>query len=270
MIGRCSLMVALPVLSLAGLMCASLPTALLSSHTGGFGVPHRRELTQDMAAALSHWRKLGIRFDAVLVGYVAQAAQLNLVQEALPHLLASGGRLYVDPVMGDHGRRYAFCGPDLVSGFRQLCGQAAVIFPNRTEAALLAGEDLIQGREPEPLQGERLLALGAQACVITGAEERGQTGVLALQPGKQPHVVLRKRYPTAYPGSGDLLAASLVGALELGAGLFASCELACDFLDSCFSHAAQLDQEARFGLPFERALPALSLAYHDLRLGGAR
>lgn len=269
MIGRCSLAVALPVLSLAGLMCASLPTALLSAHTGGFGVPHRLDLTRDMQAALSHWKGLGLRFDAVLVGYVAGAAQLRLVQDALPDLLVPGGRLYVDPVMGDHGRRYAFCGPELLSGFRELCAMATLIFPNRTEAALLLDQPLKDGVEPEVVDVQRLLALNARACVVTGVTRGEQTGVMALSKDKPPYVTLRPRHAQSYPGSGDLLAASLVGALEQGADLTSACELACDFLDDCFSVAAQSTEQARFGLPFERALPALCLAYANLPKEGA-
>ena len=48
-VGRCSLTVALPVLSAAGLHASVLPTALLSTHTGEFTGYSCLDLTGEMA-----------------------------------------------------------------------------------------------------------------------------------------------------------------------------------------------------------------------------
>lgn len=109
-VGRCSALAVVPVLSLSGFSCALLPTAYLSTHTGGFGEVHRRDMSEDMKPALAHFISLGLRFDAVYIGYVASAGQLSMMEEALPRLLMPGGRLFVDPVMGDGGKRYSFAG----------------------------------------------------------------------------------------------------------------------------------------------------------------
>lgn len=259
-VGRCAALAAVPVLSLSGSSCALLPTAFFSAHTGGFGAVYRRDMTQDMEQALAHWAGLGLRFDAVLISYVAGHRQLALLEEALPSLLAPGGRLYVDPVMGDQGRRYAFCGEELLAGFRRLCARADVIFPNRTEAALLQGLPVQDGQEPAPPDISQLAALGAGQAVVTGAvNAAGQIGVLAAARGQSAwYETYRPRHEGAYPGTGDLLAACMVSALERGARLPQACEIACDFLDHALQFTQGFAAPHRFGLAFEPALPRLA------------
>ncbi|MGI6724799.1 MAG: bifunctional hydroxymethylpyrimidine kinase/phosphomethylpyrimidine kinase [Christensenellales bacterium] len=266
-VGRCAAMVAVPVISLSGSNCALLPTAVFSTHTGGFGQVHRRDMTPDMKPILAHWLDLGLRFDAVFVSYVANERQLNLLEDALPSLLGTQGKLYLDPVMGDHGRRYAFCGEALVEGFARLCRVADTIFPNRTEAALLMGVPLRAGEEPPPPAAEDILALGAKNAVVTGVrDETGQVGVMAAMFGSPDvYQTFRKHYEGAYPGAGDLLASCIVSALALGAALPRACDIACDFLDESLSHTARYRIPSRFGLVFEQALPRLSRVFEALK-----
>jgi len=254
-VGRCSATVVLPVLSSGGLACALLPTALLSAHTGGFGPVHRRDLTEDMSLTLSHWFGLGLRFDAVYVGYAASARQLELLRDALPRLLKPEGLLFVDPVMGDAGRRYSYCDEALRAGFLGLCARADVIFPNRTEAALLLGAPVTAGGDPPPPAPGALTGLGCKAAVLTGLlDGAGGIGVRAEEKGSSAYETFRPRYPGAYPGTGDLLASAVISAVMAGASLPAACELACDFLDASFASTARFGGEARHGLAFEPAL----------------
>jgi len=260
-VGRCSALVVLPVLALSGCSTGFLPTAYFSTHTGGFGPVHRLDMTADMAQALAHWQRLGLQFDAAYLSYVASPQQLALMEEALPGLLRPGGTLYIDPVMGDHGRRYTFCGEDLIQAFRRLCARADVIFPNRTEAALLLGQPLTPGEEPPGPGANELLSLGAKQVVLTGltaGEDR--LGIMAAGEGQAPYTTFRKRYPGSYPGTGDLLAASIIAALQKGWALPAACETACDFLDNALYHTARYGGEPRFGLAFEAAPPRLAAA----------
>ena len=267
--GRCSALVALPVLALAGLRCALLPTALFSTHTGGFGEVHRRDLGADTAATLGHWRRLGLSFDAVYVGYTADAAQLRLVEDALPWLMAPGARLFVDPVMGDNGKRYAFCGEGLVAGFRQLCARADVIFPNRTESALLLDLPLTPGAEPAPPQAGSLLSLGAKAVVLTGVlDGKGGIGVRAENAGSPPYSTFRERMGGSWPGTGDLLASCVIAAVLLGADLHLACGIACDLLDESLRRTVFSGGEPRHGLAFEPSLPGLARAFQGIAAPG--
>jgi pyridoxine kinase len=255
-VGRCSMQVVLPVLSAAGLNCAMLPTALLSTHTGGFGTVYRRDLKEDMTGILSHWRRLDLRFDAVYTGYLGGAAQADMILSSLDRLMAPGARLFVDPVMADHGKPYAFCGEEMVAGFRALCGRADVIFPNRTEAAMLLGLPISPGTEPEVPEKEAVLSLGAPHVVLSGvSSQEGQIGVTAYSSGKAPHTLERQHHPGSYPGTGDMLAAGVIAGLMRGLALDTACGLALDVIEDAFEAALRHPRPSRFGLPFEQALP---------------
>ena len=106
-VGQCSMTVAMPILSACGHEICILPTALLSTHTGGFGKPVVRHLTDTMAGMREHWKACGITFDAILVGYLGSVEAVAEVEEIAKELLASDGKLIVDPAMADHGKRYS-------------------------------------------------------------------------------------------------------------------------------------------------------------------
>lgn len=265
-LGRAAALAALPVLNLAGHAVSLLPTAYFSAHTGGFGPVHRRDLAGDMEATLAHWQALGQRFDAILVSYAAGARQLELLNSRLGSLLKEGGALYVDPVMGDRGRRYAFCDEGLVKGFRALCARADLAFPNRTELALLLNLPLTEGEEPQPPLS-RLGELGAKGVAVTGhTRGQGEIGVLLYsQKENSLYETFRPRYPQSYPGTGDLLAAAVTAALIQGASPPVACEMACDFLDASLRHTVLAGAPPRYGLAFERALPGLMEALGKLQ-----
>lgn len=263
--GSCSALVVLPVLSLAGLSCSLLPTAYFSTHTGGFGPVHRRDLSEDMRATLAHWERLDFRFDAVYIGYAASPEQLGMLEKALPGLMEAGAKLYIDPVMGDRGRRYAFCGEELIAGFRALCAKADIIFPNLTEAALLLGLPLINGKDPAPVQPGKLRSIGGKAAVLTGVRDgQGGIGVRAESGEDAPQTVFRPEYEGSYPGTGDLLASCVIAARMLGASLLQACTIACDFLDEAFRRTVFTGSDPRCGLVFEPSLRRLAQVFEGI------
>ena len=144
-VGRCSLTVALPVISAAGVECSVLPTAVLSTHTGGFDGFTFRDLTDDIAPVTEHWARLGLTFDAVYTGYLGSIRQIGLILDASEHFVRPGVPLIVDPVMGDAGRLYANFDSDFVAAMRTLCARADIITPNLTEASFLLGEEYRAG-----------------------------------------------------------------------------------------------------------------------------
>lgn len=203
-IGRCSLLAALPLFNAAGIRTTPLPTALLSSHTG-FPNPARRDLSEDMSAALDHWQTLDLRFDAIHIGYIAGARQLPIVQRALDMFRREDTKLFVDPVMGDWGKAYSYCDDALLSGFQALCAQTDLILPNRTEAAMLLGLPYSKGPDtPQSLlsQLSRLLEKGAGSAVITGVNSQpGYTGAVFLGPGMSaPQASLTRQVKGSWPG----------------------------------------------------------------------
>ena len=140
-LGRCSLTVILPAMSVMGVQVCPLPTAILSAHTGGFGSVARRDLTDYLAEALAHYRTLGLPMECVYTGYLGSAEQVALCQAMFDEW--PDAMKVVDPVMGDHGKLYHGFTPELVQGIRCLATHADVITPNLTEAALLLGFGLL-------------------------------------------------------------------------------------------------------------------------------
>ena len=260
-IGRCSLLAALPLFNAAGIRATPLPTALLSSHTG-FPDPARRDLSEDMSATLDHWQKLELRFDAIHIGYLAGAHQLPVVQRALDLFRQEETKLFVDPVMGDWGKAYSYCDDALLKGFRALCAQADLILPNRTEAAMLLGQPYSKG--PDTPQGllAQLTGLqdaGARSAVITGVNSQpGYTGAVFIGPGMSaPQAALTRRMEGSWPGTGDLFAAAFEAALMRGKALDAAADTAVRFITKCLEGADPTPKTARYGAPFEQALPWL-------------
>ncbi|MFR9160169.1 MAG: bifunctional hydroxymethylpyrimidine kinase/phosphomethylpyrimidine kinase [Ruthenibacterium lactatiformans] len=188
-VGRCSLAVVLPALAAMGVQPCALPTALLSTHTGGLGRPARTDESGFISAALAHYAQLGLAFDCVYSGYLAGAAQVALVEQAFRQ--APAALKLVDPVMADHGRPYASMTPEIRAAVAQLCGQADVIVPNATEAALLLEE--LPGPAADGTRAARHASLLLQrfpalrcAVVTGGALSDGQRGNVCAVRGRAP------------------------------------------------------------------------------------
>lgn len=262
LVGRCSLTAALPLFSALGIEAVALPTALLSSHTGGFGPVHRRDLSQDMALTLAHWAKIPLHFDLIHVGYLAGAQQLKSVMEAADRYKAEGTLLVVDPVMGDWGKTYSFVDEALLHGFRDLVAMADLILPNRTEAALLLDIPYQKGADsPQALLSTltALRAMGAGAAMITGVSAGdGHIGAAWLTKDMDsPSLTFAPEAKGAWPGTGDLFAAVLEGALLRGMAMDKAAALAVQFVHRCVKDADSDPKIARFGLPFEKQIPWL-------------
>ena len=151
-LGQCSLTAALPILSACGFETCILPSALLSTHTGGFSGYTFRDLTDDIPRIRQHWQKEGIRFDAVYTGYLAGARQIDEVLDLIGALLAPGGMVAVDPAMADHGRLYAGFDEAFAAAMKKLCAAADIILPNITEACFLTGVPYRETYDPDRRQ----------------------------------------------------------------------------------------------------------------------
>ena len=101
-LGRCSLTVALPVISAMEVECAILPTAVLSAHTM-FPDILCRDLTADILPIARYWQSQQVRLDAVYTGYLASPRQVEDVCQALEVLAGPDTLRFVDPAMADGG-----------------------------------------------------------------------------------------------------------------------------------------------------------------------
>ena len=255
-VGQCSLTVALPILSAAGLETCILPSAVLSTHTAGFSGFTVRDLTGDIPAIAAHWRKEKIFFDAVYTGYLGSTEQIAYVREILDTLLKEGGRTIVDPAMADNGRLYPAFDGAYVEAMKPLAFDADIILPNITEACFLTETEYRDQYDEAYITTllDRLTAAGAKTIVLTGVGYRpDQTGVVVREEGVTRYYAHRKIAKGCH-GTGDVYASAFVGALERGFSSYEAAVLAADYTVRCIE-LTQDDPEHWYGVKFELALP---------------
>lgn len=259
--GRCSLTIALPVLSAMGCQCCPLPTALLSAHTGISGFTFL-DTTGEMRRISAHWSQLSLHFQAIYTGFLGSAPQINLVEDFLRRFHAPDTLLVMDPVMGDHGTPYKTCTPALRQGLRELVAQADVITPNLTEAAILLDIPYHESQTADASELVRALSLqGQRSVVLTGyAAAPGQVGALCYdRDTRQVEAVQTDRVPQDFPGTGDLFASVLTGALTRGAPLLQAARTAVDFVGSCVARSVAEGADEAEGVDFEPLLRQLTV-----------
>ena len=255
-VGQCSLTVALPILSAAGMETCILPSAVLSTHTAGFSGFTVRDLTEDIPGIAAHWRKENIRFDAVYTGYLGSTEQIAFVKDIFAQLLAEGGLTVVDPAMADNGKLYPAFDAAYVEAMKGLAFGADIILPNITEACFLTGTEYRETYDEAWIGAllDKLSAAGAKTVVLTGvgyAPDR--TGVVVREAGGTRYYEHR-RIAKGCHGTGDVYAAAFVGALLNGRSAYDAAALAADYTVRCIE-LTQGDPTHWYGVKFELALP---------------
>lgn len=251
-VGQCSMTVALPILSACGHECCILPTAVLSTHTGGFGKPAVVHLENSLEPMWRHWQEQNITFDAIYTGYLGSVGAVEAACAVADALLAPGGVLIVDPAMADHGKRYSGLSDEYAEAMTKLCRCADILIPNVTEAAMLSG--LSYREDPEDSYIDQMLAaLPGSSVVLTGVGcGVGTTGV-AVRHGGDVFRVSHRKVDRSFHGTGDMFAAAFVGALMQDKDLHTAVQIAGDFV----LRAIELTVEAPahwYGVRFESAL----------------
>ncbi len=251
-LGKCSLTVALPILSAMGCSCSVLPTAVLSTHTA-FPAPHIHSLTEDMVPVARHWQSIGAQFDAVTVGYLSDARQMDAVEQVLALFSAP---VILDPVMADHGMLYSGMTQAHVEAMGALCRKAEYLLPNVTEAALLTGLSYRETGDEGYLQElcAGLLEKGAGNVIITGVNHDGEhTGFYAG--GKDWGRCYRaQKIHKSQHGTGDMFCAVFTGSLLSGQESYDAAARAAGFVERVVANTNAPDP---FGAAFEPELPWL-------------
>ncbi len=256
-VGRCALTVALPVLSALGLQVCPAPTAVLSAHTAFEGIA-ALDLTDFLGEYFAHWKRLGLRFDAVYGGYLASPRQAEIVADFLrdqPSALR-----VLDPVMGDDGALYAGMPGEMAGSWRMLASQADVITPNLTEYALLTGEPHSLAPRTEREAGrmlEKLLSMGAKSAVITSVPLANGPANAYMATDGALGLCRYERLNAHYPGTGDLFASVLTGALLLGDGLASAVQRATDFTRLAIARSMEIARDVNYGVDLEPILSKL-------------
>lgn len=257
-VGQCSMTVALPILSACGLETCVLPSAVLSTHTGGFTDVVFRDLSDSIPAFWQHWKRENIDFDAVYTGYLGSIRQIQMVKELFENVKAPVGKLIVDPAMADHGKLYKGFDEAYVREMTSLCACADIVLPNITEACMMTGCEFRESYDRAYIENllDKLAALGAKCVVLTGVSfAPGKTGVMIRENGETVYYCHPKT-PKNYHGTGDIFASVFVGAFMQGRTPAEAAVLAADFTALCIRKTDDCPAHW-YGVRFETALPEL-------------
>ncbi len=258
--GKCSLTVALPIISAAGIETAVIPTAVLSTHTGGFTGYAVRDLSEDIVPVARHWNSENITVDAVYTGYLCSKQQIYLVLEAARLISRDDTLLITDPVMADNGKLYKGFDPDYPKYMTELCANADIITPNITEAALMLGIKYRVGPYTEDYINSLLEGLYLKThakIVLTGVYYDNRRIGAAVYDGEKKEYVFSERISASYHGTGDVFASTLTAALLNGRSLKAAAQIAVNFTCACIKRTAENDTDMRYGVNFESQIPNL-------------
>ena len=261
-IGRCSLTVALPILSAAGIETAALPTALLSTQTAGFEHYTYLDLSEQIPPIVRHWQDLGERFDAIYTGFLGSERQIDLIADVIDSFREAETFVLVDPVMADFGKLYPVYTDAMAKNMRRLCRRAGLIIPNLTEAAFLLDEPYLGETHTvtqirELLQ--RLTDLGCPRALVTGARLRpGRLGAACYDAERDTFSYYDGAYLcNIFHGTGDVFGSSLLAGLLRGLPLEQAMAVAIDYTHVCLEYTVEEGRPTHYGPCFERATPYL-------------
>lgn len=256
-VGRCSLTIALPVLSAMGCRCSVLPTAVLSTHTG-FPNPHVVSLTEHITPIGSHFSRLDLRFDAVTTGYLSDPTQARAVEPLLRQHKEKGSLIIADPAMGDHGRLYSGLDAAHTDAMADICRCADILLPNVTEAALLSGLPYReQGGESywKELTDALMSRFPATAVLITGVSGKaGTVGFIGRHRQTGDFSYQTQVIPRQFHGTGDLFASVFAGSMLRCGDICRAGETAADFVKACVAGTPEVTPQ---GVEFESRLHML-------------
>lgn len=260
-LGKCSLTVALPIISAMGVETSIVPTAVLSTHTQ-FSNFTFRDLTDDMEPIKEHWQKENFKFDAIYTGYLSSKRQINIVADYFDTFGNENNYIVVDPAMADNGKLYAGFDKHFALEMAKLCKKADIILPNISEASLMLdlpypGEEAPEEEIKKLLLG--LSELGAKKSVITGVTFADNTfGFMGYNSEtKEFFSYGTEKINTKSHGTGDVFASAFTGALMNDFSIYDSLKIAADYTCSCIKNTYNDQNAVNYAVNFETEIPYL-------------
>ncbi len=260
--GRCSITVALPILSACGFNTSVVPTSVLSTHTGGFDGYYHRDLTGDMDEILNHWKTLGLRFDAIYVGFLANADQVENTIRFINELKDKNTFVFIDPAMADDGELYSLLAPEFPIAMKKLIKSGDLICPNMTEAYMLLGETYTPGpysSEEIEVMAKMLGEIADADVVITGIDTLdGGIGAASFDHRSEAfHMYTSKKIEGFFYGTGDVFMSTLISGMLNAMSMEYAVDVACEFVVDCVERTASMESDYRYGVDFERGIPLM-------------
>ena len=256
--GRCSLAVALPIISTMKVQCCPLPTAIFSNHTG-FPSFFMEDFTGSMPLYIDEWKKLGLTFSGISTGFLGSADQIAIVRDFLHDFKQSNTTVIIDPVMGDHGKPYPTYTPEMCRRMKELISLADILTPNLTEACILTGtpyRDSWRVAEVHAM-AERLSSEGPGKVVITGIPQKSFICNYCYEQGAEPTMVKSQRVGTERSGTGDIFASIIAADAVNGVPFSESVHKASRFVKRCIQRSIELEIPLTDGVCFEEVLHLL-------------
>ena len=257
-VGQCSLTVALPILSACGHETVILPSAVLSTHTGGFTDFTFRDLTDDIPQIQKHWQKEGITFDAIYTGYLGSLKQIDYVANIFETMGKEGAPVIVDPAMADNGKLYCIFDETYAKAMAGLCTKADIVLPNVTGASFMTGLEYKEEYDETYIKNlcQAMEDMGMNKIVMTGVGyEANKTGVVVYDRGNYEYYCHEKIGKGCH-GTGDIFASSFVGSYLSGKTLLEASRIAGDYVLECIKLTRQ-DDSHWYGAKFEPVLGEL-------------
>lgn len=259
-VGKCSLTVALPIISAMGVEAAILPTAVLSTHTM-FSNFTFKDLADQIEPIAAHWKNENIGFDAVYTGYLGSFEQIDLMKNFFDEFKTESNLLFVDPAMADNGKLYPAFDEAFAKHMGTLCAKADIIVPNITEACFMTGTEY-KAEYDETYAKELLLKLselGAKISILTGVSfAEGKTGVMGYdKETKEFSYYEHDKLPKSYHGTGDIFSSTCIGAMMNGLDWKEAVKVAADYTAECIRLTLEDPSEPWYGVNFEQAIPYL-------------
>jgi len=263
--GRTSLAVVIPILSTMGVQVCSLPTALLSTHTGGFKDYHFLDLTEHLEATIEHWRKLGLEFDCYYSGFLGSPQQVDLISGFMDSYIGEKPLTVIDPVLGDDGKLYKTMDEKMIIKMREFISKANIITPNFTEAAYLLNEEFSADTSVKKIKEwlVRLSEMGPETVIITSVPDckvAENTCVMAYDRLAERFWKVSCVYiPAFFPGTGDTFTSVVVGSILQGDSLPIAIDRAVQFITTAIRASYGYNYPRREGILLERVLPSLNM-----------
>lgn len=260
--GKCSLTVALPIISAMGVEAAVMPTAVLSTHTGGFTGYTFRDLTDDIPDIAAHWKKIDLKFDCIYTGYLGSKRQVKIVSDFFDEFKTSSNKIVVDPVMGDAGKYYPGFDDSFASEMRKLCSKADIIVPNMTEVSFLLGIPYTEKYDEQFIKDtlKKLTRLGCKTAIITGVRyDTTHQGAVAYDSISDTYYSsFSKHINQSVHGTGDIFSSVLSGAVALDFDFQKVLDTAVSFTVDCIEATLPIYETHKYGAAFELCIGKLN------------
>ena len=256
--GRCSIAVALPILSVMKVQCCPLPTSIFSNHTG-FPSYFFEDYTSRMVPYMQEWKKLDLHFNGICSGFLGSKEQIEIVKKFFKEFKTEETQIIVDPVMGDYGKPYPTYTEEMCGEMKKLVEFADILTPNVTEACVLTDTPYKEKWKIEEIQemAEKIHKMGPKKITITGIVQGGFIANFCYEEWQQPKVLRTHKEGTQRSGTGDIFASIIAADAVNGVPFYKSVKKASDFIKKCIIRSQELDIPLTDGVCFEEVLGKL-------------